>query len=135
MLNLVFSFASAYTAPIVLMSQNRQSDTDRRNAEIDHQVNLRASQNIELLHQKLDELHSQKLNELTEIIKEQQQLIHELKVTLVHPAKEHNAAKVAILPGLHLQTNSKFAKQAVSNKPLATDKQVGEHKKVVDKLM
>ena len=39
------------------MSQNRQSDTDRRNAEIDHQVNLRAGQNIELLHEKLDDLH------------------------------------------------------------------------------
>lgn len=69
MLNLVFSFASAYTAPVVLMSQNRQSDTDRRNAEIDHQVNLKAGQNIELLHQKLDDLHTQKLNELTQIIK------------------------------------------------------------------
>lgn len=134
MLNLVFSFASAYTAPIVLMSQNRQSDTDRRNAEIDHQVNIRASQNIELLHQKLDELHSQKVNELTQIIKEQQQVIHELKVTLVHTPKENKEAKVALLPGLHIQANSKFPKQASSNKSLTVDQPVGDNKKVVEKL-
>lgn len=134
MLNLVFSFASAYTAPIVLMSQNRQSDTDRRNAEIDHQVNLRASQNIELLHQKLDELNAQKLNELTQIIKEQQQMINELKVTLVHTPKEHNEAKVALLPGLHLQTNSKFAKQTSNNKYFPDAQPVGDDRKVVEKL-
>lgn len=61
MLNLVFSFASAYRAPIVLMSQNRQSDIDRKNDKLDHQVNIRAGQNIELLHEKLDNLHSQQL--------------------------------------------------------------------------
>ncbi|MBD2214651.1 DUF1003 domain-containing protein [Nostoc linckia FACHB-104] len=135
MLNLVFSFASAYTAPIVLMSQNRQSDTDRRNAEIDHQVNLRASQNIELLHQKLDELHSQKLNELTQIIKEQQQVIHELKVTLIHTPKENKEIKVAGFPGLHVQTNSKFIKQHSSNKPFTITQQLGDNSKVVEKLI
>lgn len=134
MLNLVFSFASAYTAPIVLMSQNRQSDTDRRNAEIDHQVNIRAGQNIELLHQKLDELHSQKLNELTQIIKEQQQVLNELKVTLLHSPKENKEAKVALLPGLHIQTNSKFSKQSSSNKSVIVEKQVGDKNKVVEKL-
>ncbi|MBD2165971.1 DUF1003 domain-containing protein [Calothrix membranacea FACHB-236] len=135
MLNLVFSFASAYTAPIVLMSQNRQSDTDRRNADIDHQVNLRASQNIELLHQKLDELHSQKLNELTQIIKEQQQVIHELKITLVHTPKENKEVRVAGLPGLHVQTNSKFTKQPSSNKSFTVTQQLGDNSKVVEKLI
>ncbi|MBD2414298.1 DUF1003 domain-containing protein [Nostoc calcicola FACHB-3891] len=134
MLNLVFSFASAYTAPIVLMSQNRQSDTDRRSAEIDHQVNLKASQNIELLHQKLDELHSQKLNELTQIIKEQQQIINELKVTLVHTPKEDKEAKVALLPGLHIQTNSKFTKQPPSNKSFTVAQAVGDNNKAVEKM-
>ena len=134
MLNLVFSFASAYTAPIVLMSQNRQSDTDRRSAEIDHQVNLKASQNIELLHHKLDELHSQKLNELTQIIKDQQQIINELKVTLVHSPKENKEAKVALLPGLHIQTNNKFPKQPSSNKSFTVAQAVGDENKAVEKL-
>lgn len=56
LLNLVFSFASAYTAPVVLMSQNRQSDEDRKNAALNHKVNLRTDQNIELLHRKIDDL-------------------------------------------------------------------------------
>lgn len=135
MLNLVFSFASAYTAPIVLMSQNRQSDTDRRNAEIDHQVNLQASQNIELLHQKLDQLHAQKLNELTQIIKEQQQIINEIKVTLVHTPKENKEAKVSLFPGgLHIQTNSKFPKPTSGQKSFTGELLASDKNKIVEKL-
>ncbi|BAY22551.1 hypothetical protein NIES2100_23140 [Calothrix sp. NIES-2100] len=134
MLNLVFSFASAYTAPIVLMSQNRQSDTDRRNAEMDHQVNLRAGQNIELLHQKFDELHTQQLNELTQIIKEQQQVLNQLKVNLVPESKQIKEVKVSFLPGLHIQTNSKFTKESSSNKAFMVDQPVGDNNKVVEKL-
>lgn len=59
LLNLVFSFASAYTAPIVLMSQNRQSDIDRQKAEFNHQVNLKAAYDLELLHEKIDTLAKQ----------------------------------------------------------------------------
>jgi uncharacterized membrane protein len=134
MLNLVFSFASAYTAPIVLMSQNRQSDTDRRNADIDHQVNLRASQNIELLHQKLDELHSQRLNELTQIIKEQQQVINELKVALVPASKGNKEVKVSLLPGLQMQTNNKFSKEAAQNRNFTVEQPIEDSAKVVEKL-
>ncbi|OUL26349.1 hypothetical protein BV378_13080 [Nostoc sp. RF31YmG] len=134
MLNLVFSFASAYTAPIVLMSQNRQSDTDRRNAEIDHQVNLRAGQNIELLHEKFDALHTQQLNELTQIIKEQQRVLAELKVNLAPESKQIKDIKVSLVPGLHIQTNSKFPKESSSNKPFIVDQPIGDNNKVVEKL-
>jgi uncharacterized membrane protein len=72
LLNLVFSFASAYTAPVVLMSQNRQSDEDRAQSMQNHQINLQTAQNLELLQQKLDDVYSQKLTELTELIRQQQ---------------------------------------------------------------
>lgn len=134
LLNLVFSFASAYTAPIVLMSQNRQSDTDRRNSEIDHQVNLRAAQNIELLHQKLDQLHSQQLAELTQIVKEQQRVLDELRVTLVPASKENKELKVRIVPGLQLQSNSKFVKETSGNKSFIVDQPLSDNHKVVEKL-
>ncbi|QSJ18053.1 DUF1003 domain-containing protein [Nostoc sp. UHCC 0702] len=134
MLNLVFSFASAYTAPIVLMSQNRQSDTDRINAEIDHQVNLRAGQNVELLHEKLDQLHSQQLAELTQIVKGQQQIINELRVTLVPASKENKDIKVSLLPGIHLQNNSKFVKETSANKSFTVDQPLGDNNKLVEKL-
>ncbi|MFN6538334.1 MAG: DUF1003 domain-containing protein [Nostoc sp. EkiNYC01] len=135
MLNLVFSFASAYTAPIVLMSQNRQSDTDRKNAEIDHKVNLRAGQNIELLHEKLDDIHTQQLNELTQIIKEQQQVLSELKVTLVPTSKQTKELKLGVLPGLHTQSNTKFGKETSSNKTFVNEQQLGENNKVVEKMI
>ncbi|GAA6618412.1 DUF1003 domain-containing protein [Scytonema sp. NUACC26] len=131
MLNLVFSFASAYTAPVVLMSQNRQSDTDRKNAEIDHQVNLRAGQNIELLHEKLDELHAQKLNELTQIIKEQQQALNEIKVALVTESQE---VKVHLVTGSNVQTNHKFIKSVSPNKLSSIEQQIESNRKVSEEL-
>ena len=83
LLNLVFSFASAYTAPVVLMSQNRQSDEERKKATYDRQVNLQASQNIELLHEKIDTLHIQQRQEMTQIIKMQQQQIEQIKAIIL----------------------------------------------------
>lgn len=76
LLNLVFSFASAYTAPIVLMSQNRQSDEDRAHAKQHYEMNLQTAQNLEVLHQKMDQLYTQKLSELTNLVQQQ----HEAKV-------------------------------------------------------
>ncbi|KYC38875.1 hypothetical protein WA1_33215 [Scytonema hofmannii PCC 7110] len=123
MLNLVFSFASAYTAPVVLMSQNRQSDTDRKNAEIDRQVNLRAGQNIELLHEKLDEFHARKLNELTQIIKEQQKAMNEIRVALVTESQE---VKVHLVTPENAQSNRKFLKSASHNQLVSVEPQIEE---------
>jgi uncharacterized membrane protein len=39
LLNLVFSTQAAYAAPLILLSQNRQADTDRITAEHDYKVN------------------------------------------------------------------------------------------------
>lgn len=41
-LNLILSMLAAIQAPILMMSQNRQSARDRLEAEIDHEVNVRA---------------------------------------------------------------------------------------------
>lgn len=83
LLNLVFSFASAYTAPIVLMSQNRQSEIDRQNAAFDHEVNLKARRSIEQLHGKIDSLQEQQILELTQLVKQQQQSLNEIRQSLV----------------------------------------------------
>ena len=56
LLNLVLSFQAAYAAPFIMMSQNRQLDIDRKHAENDFQVNVKAELDIELLHQKIDQL-------------------------------------------------------------------------------
>lgn len=71
LLNLVFSFASAYTAPVVLMSQNRQSEEDRYSAMTNHKVNLQVAQDIKRLHQKIDDLQSRQLTELAKLLQKQ----------------------------------------------------------------
>ena len=68
LLNLLLSFQAAYAAPVVMMSQNRQADIDRRHAEHDYHVNVKAELEIELLHQKIDMLREQEIANLTLII-------------------------------------------------------------------
>lgn len=70
LLNLALSFQAAYAAPFIMMSQNRQQDIDRRAAESDHQVNVKAEMEIELLHQKVDALREQEVLALTTAIKD-----------------------------------------------------------------
>ncbi len=50
LLNLVFSTQAAYAAPLILLSQNRQADTDRIKAERDYEVNQRALLYLTILH-------------------------------------------------------------------------------------
>jgi uncharacterized membrane protein len=68
LLNLLLSFQAAYTAPVIMMSQNRLSEIDRRHAEEDYRVNVKAELEIELLHQKIDLLREQELLALTRAI-------------------------------------------------------------------
>ena len=55
-LNLMLSMIAALQAPIIMMSQKRQTTRDRLAAENDYTVNLRAEVEIRQLHEKLDEL-------------------------------------------------------------------------------
>jgi uncharacterized membrane protein len=68
LLNLALSFQAAYAAPFIMMSQNRQQDIDRKEAENDHQINIKAELEIELLHQKIDELREKEVLMLTQAI-------------------------------------------------------------------
>ena len=70
LLNLLLSFQAAYTAPAIMMSQNRQSELDRKNAENDYEVNVKAELEIELLHDKIDLMKERELLALTEAVRE-----------------------------------------------------------------
>ena len=70
LLNLALSFQAAYAAPFIMMSQNRQQDVDRKHAENDFQVNVKAELEIELLHQKIDQLRETEVMNLTAAVKE-----------------------------------------------------------------
>ncbi len=68
LLNLVLSFQAAFTAPIIMMSQNRQSELDRARSKNDYDINIKAELEIELLHAKIDELREKEIKQLIEII-------------------------------------------------------------------
>lgn len=56
LLNLALSFQAAFTAPIIMMSQNRQNMIDRKKSHDDYAVNIKAEKEIKHLHLKIDSL-------------------------------------------------------------------------------
>jgi len=92
LLNLVLSFQAAYAAPIIMMSQNRQSEIDRRHAEHDYRINVKAELEIELLHNKIDALREQEILTLINII---QRLSTHLAPELVATIEAEAAARKA----------------------------------------
>ncbi|TIT41781.1 MAG: DUF1003 domain-containing protein, partial [Mesorhizobium sp.] len=68
--NLVLSMIAALQAPVIMMSQNRQTERDRIDAAHDYEVNLKAEIEIMALHEKLDELrHSELIGMRDEIVR------------------------------------------------------------------
>lgn len=78
LLNLVLSALAAIQAPVIIMSQNRQEEKDRMNAEHDFQVNLNAEMEIHQLHRKIDHLLINQGERLLEIQKIQMELMEDL---------------------------------------------------------
>ena len=70
LLNLALSFQAAYAAPFIMMSQNRQQDIDRKKAETDYNINVKAELEIELLHEKIDALRDKEVLALSNAIAE-----------------------------------------------------------------
>jgi uncharacterized membrane protein len=74
-LNLVLSMVAALQAPVIMMSQNRQTERDRIDAAHDYEVNLKAEIEIMALHEKLDELrHSEIIGMRDEILRMAEQI-------------------------------------------------------------
>jgi uncharacterized membrane protein len=82
LLNLLLSFQAAYTAPAIMMSQNRQSELDRRHAQNDYEVNVKAELEIELLHDKIDILKEQELLALTQAVQDLTEQVQVLSARL-----------------------------------------------------
>lgn len=67
LLNLLLSCLAAIQAPIIMMSQNRKEQKDRKRSENDYKINLKAELEIKLLHEKVDHLISHQNKRLLEI--------------------------------------------------------------------
>ncbi|RYD65886.1 MAG: DUF1003 domain-containing protein [Verrucomicrobiaceae bacterium] len=78
LLNLLLSCLAAFQAPVIMMSQNRVELRDRRRAEQDYQINLKAELEIRHLHEKLDHLLHQHGERLLEIQTIQTELLRQL---------------------------------------------------------
>ena len=88
LLNLALSFQAAYAAPFIMMSQNRQQDIDRTAAETDHQINIKAELEIELLHQKIDKLRETEVMYLTKAVQDLTDLLNRSALCAPTPAPQ-----------------------------------------------
>jgi len=64
MLNLVMGIIAGLQAPIIMMSQNRQSEKDRLRADLDFQVNLKNEISLAEVLRRLDVIESERLPQL-----------------------------------------------------------------------
>ena len=79
LLNLVLSFQAAFTAPIILMSQNRQTTMDRFKAEDDYAVDRLAEQAISEVHTRLDQLTGPQWTTLLDFQQQQLELLQRME--------------------------------------------------------
>lgn len=68
LLNLLFSTQAAYAAPIIMMSQNRQSERDRIQAKEDYETNIVAKMEIEELQKSLARIELEKLDKIIKLL-------------------------------------------------------------------
>lgn len=59
LLNLMLSTLAALQAPVIMMSQNRQSFKDRIKSDLEYQVNLKAELEVAQLHGKVDKIYEE----------------------------------------------------------------------------
>ena len=78
LLNLVLSCIAALQAPVIMMSQNRKEEKDRKRAENDYLINLKAEIEVRNLHQKMNLLMEEQFNSLLEIQRYQTELLEDI---------------------------------------------------------
>jgi len=82
LMNLVLSTVAAFQAPIIMMSQNRKEEKDRKRTENDHLINLKAELEVRSLHQKVDLLLEEQIQILFQLQTEQLILLKSIDTKL-----------------------------------------------------
>lgn len=90
LLNLFLSCIAAIQAPIIMMSQNRQADRDRFDAENDYRTNNKSEMEISVLHEKIDQLNEVQWPHLLDIQKMQIEVLSELENEIQSLKDEQN---------------------------------------------
>ena len=78
LMNLILSCIAALQAPVIMMSQNRKEEKDRKRSENDYLINLKAEMQIRSLHQKIDLLLEEQIKILFESQAKQLALLNEI---------------------------------------------------------
>lgn len=78
LMNLILSCIAALQAPIIMMSQNRQEEKDRKRSENDYLINLKSEMQIRSLHQKMDLLLEDQIKTLFETQEKQFFILKEI---------------------------------------------------------
>jgi len=78
LLNLILSCLASLQAPVIMMSQNRQESRDRKRAENDYKINLKAELEIRHLHDKMDYMLHHHATRLMEVQQIQLELLREM---------------------------------------------------------
>lgn len=88
LMNLVLSAVAALQAPVIMMSQNRKEEKDRKRSENDYLINLKAELELRSLHQKVDLLLEEQIKLLFESQAKQLEILknieRELKLNKSH---------------------------------------------------
>src|SRR3984893_10406948 len=66
--NLFMSAEAAYASPLILMSQNRQAERDREQAQHDYDTNIAAKEEIETVLKELARLELEKLDKIVALL-------------------------------------------------------------------
>ncbi|MGN6647152.1 MAG: DUF1003 domain-containing protein [Cytophaga sp.] len=82
LMNLVLSTIAAFQAPIIMMSQNRKEQKDRKRTENNHLINLKAELEVRSLHQKVDLLLEEQIQILFEIQTQQLVILKNIETKL-----------------------------------------------------
>lgn len=82
LMNLVLSCIAALQAPVIMMSQNRQEEKDRKRAENDYLVNLKAELEIRAINEKIDLLLEEQIKVIYETQAKQIELLNKIEKKL-----------------------------------------------------
>lgn len=82
LMNLVLSCIAALQAPVIMMSQNRQEEKDRKRSENDYLINLKAELELRSLHQKMDLLLEDEIRSISEVQEKQFKLLADVEQRL-----------------------------------------------------
>ena len=82
LMNLILSTIAALQAPVIMMSQNRKEERDRKRNENDYMINLKSELQVRSLHQKIDLMQKEQMKVLYETQAKQLELLERIEKRL-----------------------------------------------------